>query len=154
MLVVIFLRGRSRSKRTDEVGSSHSNSRNIGALVLGLFKLQLEIHHKLDMLACLNVAWKNTYLDPLAGILTQLVENRGDGIMRYVVLLENVVAFLSLPGREALNFVIFLQLLRIVLLALCISRKESTKTHRDRSTEEFSQSTDDDQSGRAQAISC
>jgi hypothetical protein len=149
-----FSSGAEQSKRTDEVGSSHSNSRNVGALVLGLFELQLKIHHELDMSACLDIAWKNTYLDPLTGILTQLVENRGDGIMRYVVLLENVVAFLSLLGRAALNFVVFLQLLRIVLLALCISRKESTKTHRDRSTEEFRQSTDDDQFGRAQAISC
>lgn len=70
MLVVIFLRGRSRSKRTDEVGSSHSNSRNVGALVLGLFELQLKIHHELDMSACLDIAWKSTYLDPLTGILT------------------------------------------------------------------------------------
>lgn len=153
-MLVVILSGRSRSKRTDEVGSSHSSSRNVGALVRGLLKLQLKIHHELDMLACLDIAGKNTYLDPLTGILTQLIENRGDGIMRYVVLLENFVAFLSLLGREPLNFVVFLQLLRIVLLALSISRKESTQTHRDRATEEFSQSTDDDQLGRAQAMSC
>jgi hypothetical protein len=74
--------------------------------------------------------------------------------MRYVVLLENFLVFLFLLGKESLNFVVFFQLPRIVLLALCISGKESTKTHRDRATEEFSQSTDDDQLGRAQAISC
>jgi hypothetical protein len=105
------------------------------------------------MLACLDIAWKDTYLDPLTGILTQLVENRGDGIMGYVVLLENFVAFLSLLGRETLNLIVLLQFLRIVLLTLCISGKESSKTHRDCATEEFSQSTDDDQSGRAQSIS-
>jgi hypothetical protein len=39
---------------TNEIGSAHSESGDVGALACGLFKLQFKVHHKLNALACLG----------------------------------------------------------------------------------------------------
>ena len=39
---------------TNEIGSTHGESGDVGTLPCGLFELQFKVHHKLTALACLG----------------------------------------------------------------------------------------------------
>lgn len=90
-----------------------------------------------------------TYLDPGFFIVNQCVNDRCDGVVRDVVFLQDLIAFLALRVRKSLDFVSLPQFLSCITFTIRIGLKPRAESHGDCTAEELSQSPEDDQLGTA-----